>query len=64
MDLDFNGHYSNYASSVHEGVSVMINLELKQEGNKVEGKIFSEGNTYYNDEPADGFSYKLVGYID
>jgi hypothetical protein len=62
--MDFTGSYTYYASSVHEGVSVTIDMELKQEGNIVKGRIYSRGNFYYEPNPTDGFSYKLSGTID
>jgi hypothetical protein len=37
--MDFSGLYTYYVSSVHEGISVIIDMELKQEKNIVRGKI-------------------------
>jgi hypothetical protein len=62
--MNFSGNYTYHVSSSHAGVSITTDLELKQEGNIVKGKIFSAGNFYYEPNPTDGFSYELAGTID
>ncbi len=62
--MNFTGNYTYHVSSSHAGVSITTDLELKQEGTIVTGKIYSQGNTYYERNPEDGFSHDLLGTLD